>query len=83
MAKSQSLTIPVKLKRKGPLLVQSSQRRRRGSRRILSSASGKELGMHLLYRFRLANVRPETVMDGSFINKLETSGFIQSVYKKR
>jgi len=32
---------------------------------------------------KLANVRPETVMDGSFINKLETSGFIQTVYKKR
>jgi hypothetical protein len=28
-------------------------------------------------------VRPETVMDASFINKLENSGFIQSVYKKR
>ena len=32
---------------------------------------------------KLAPVRPETVMDASFINKLEQSGFIQSVYKKR
>jgi ABC-type nitrate/sulfonate/bicarbonate transport system substrate-binding protein len=32
---------------------------------------------------KLATVRPETVMDASFINKLEHSGFIQSVYKKR
>jgi NitT/TauT family transport system substrate-binding protein len=32
---------------------------------------------------KLATVRPETVMDASFINKLEQSGFIQSVYKKR
>jgi len=28
-------------------------------------------------------VRPETVMDATFINKLEGAGFIQSVYKKR
>jgi hypothetical protein len=32
---------------------------------------------------KLATVRPEAVMDASFINKLESSGFIQSVYKKR
>lgn len=31
---------------------------------------------------KLATVRPETVVDNSFINKLESSGFIQSVYKK-
>ena len=32
---------------------------------------------------KLATVRPETVMDASFIKKLEESGFIQTVYKKR
>jgi len=32
---------------------------------------------------KFAAVRPETVMDASFINKLESSGFIQSVYKRR
>jgi ABC-type nitrate/sulfonate/bicarbonate transport system substrate-binding protein len=32
---------------------------------------------------KLATVRPETVMDASFINRLERSGFIQSVYRKR
>jgi hypothetical protein len=32
---------------------------------------------------KLAAVGPETVMDTSFISKLESSGFIQSVYKKR
>lgn len=32
---------------------------------------------------KLATVRPETVMDSSFISKLESSGFIQSVYKRR
>jgi len=32
---------------------------------------------------KLASVRPETVMDATFINKLEGAGFIQSVYKKR
>jgi hypothetical protein len=32
---------------------------------------------------KLAAVRPETVMDASFISKLESSGFIQSAYKKR
>jgi hypothetical protein len=32
---------------------------------------------------KLAAVRPETAMDASFISKLESSGFIQSAYKKR
>jgi hypothetical protein len=32
---------------------------------------------------KLASVRPETVMDATYINKLESAGFIQSVYKKR
>ena len=32
---------------------------------------------------KLAAVRPETVMDASFISKLKSSGFIQSAYKKR
>ena len=31
---------------------------------------------------KVADVRVETVIDNSFINKLESSGFIQSVYKK-
>ena len=46
-------------------------------------------GMKKLHRVlistnpKLASVRPETVMDTSFIHKLESTGFIQSVYKKR
>jgi ABC-type nitrate/sulfonate/bicarbonate transport system substrate-binding protein len=31
---------------------------------------------------KVADVRVENVIDGSFMNKLESSGFIQSVYKK-
>jgi hypothetical protein len=31
---------------------------------------------------KLATVRPETVMGTSFINKLESSGFVRSIYKK-
>ena len=32
---------------------------------------------------KLATVRPETVVDNSFINKLESSGFIKGIYKTR
>lgn len=32
---------------------------------------------------KLASVRPESVVDNSFIQRLESSGFIQSVSKKR
>jgi hypothetical protein len=31
---------------------------------------------------KVADVRVENVIDTSFMNKLESSGFIQSVYKK-
>jgi ABC-type nitrate/sulfonate/bicarbonate transport system substrate-binding protein len=31
---------------------------------------------------KIAEVRVETIVDGSFMNKLESSGFIQSLYKK-
>jgi len=31
---------------------------------------------------KLVNVRPEAVVDNSFINKLDASGFIQGLYKK-
>ncbi|MBI2985322.1 MAG: ABC transporter substrate-binding protein [Deltaproteobacteria bacterium] len=32
---------------------------------------------------KLATVRPETVVDNSFVNRLESSGFVSSVFKKR
>lgn len=32
---------------------------------------------------KLANVEPETTVDNNFIKKLETSGFMQAIYKKR
>jgi hypothetical protein len=31
---------------------------------------------------KIAEVRVENVIDNSFMNKLESSGYIQSVYKK-
>jgi hypothetical protein len=31
---------------------------------------------------KIAEVRVENVIDDSFMNKLESSGYIQSVYKK-
>ena len=31
---------------------------------------------------KIADVRVENAIDNSFMNKLETSGYIQSVYKK-
>ena len=31
---------------------------------------------------KIADVRVENVIDNSFMNKLESSGFIQSLYKK-
>lgn len=31
---------------------------------------------------KIADVRVETLIDNSFMNKLESSGFIQSLYKK-
>jgi hypothetical protein len=31
---------------------------------------------------KIADVRVETVVDTSFMNKLESSGYIQSLYKK-
>jgi hypothetical protein len=31
---------------------------------------------------KIAEVRVETLIDNSFMNKLESSGFIQSLYKK-
>ena len=45
-------------------------------------------GMKRLYKLmtqinpKIADVRLENVIDNSFMNKLETSGYIQSVYKK-
>ena len=45
-------------------------------------------GMKRLYKFmtqinpKMADVRVENVIDNSFMNKLETSGYIQSFYKK-
>lgn len=45
-------------------------------------------GMKRLYKLltqinpKMADVRVENVIDNSFMNKLETSGYIQSVYKK-
>jgi len=32
---------------------------------------------------KVADVKVESVIDNSFISKLESSGYIQSVYKKR
>ena len=31
---------------------------------------------------KISEVRVETLIDNSFMNKLESSGFIQSLYKK-
>jgi hypothetical protein len=31
---------------------------------------------------KIAEVRVETLLDNSFMNRLESSGFIQSLYKK-
>jgi hypothetical protein len=45
-------------------------------------------GMKRLHRLlmqinpKVADVRVENVVDNSFMNKLESSGYIQSVYKK-
>jgi hypothetical protein len=45
-------------------------------------------GMKRLHKFmiqinpKMADVRVENAIDNSFMNKLETSGYIQSVYKK-
>lgn len=40
-------------------------------------------GVMTIINPKLAGVRVETVLDGSFVKKLESSGFVQSVYKNR